>query len=133
MKKFAVGTALLHYNRWTGWESEKVREAFQELNFNEVKRLRPNDQIWFDVDPLHPNGKVYGFVLVEIKNIEIDEDRVKIVHTIGFNNIRRKNSSTEIFRLKNEHDMLLLAEQNPLATQILTKESKKLAKEFGLC
>lgn len=122
-KKFPLGTTLVYYNKWTNWESKEIREALEGLTFDEVAGLSVGDQIWVDVDPLHPNGKVYGCVLAAVTEIEkVDEDTVMVRYEApnlsGGRRIYKDHGTTQLARLKNESETFVFVQDNPVATVV---------------
>lgn len=67
----AVGTPIIYYNKWTGFETDVFREQFRHLPPEELKLLVVGDVVYLDIDPLHPAGKVYGRVKAIITQIDV--------------------------------------------------------------
>ena len=133
MEQFATGTTLVYFNQWTGWESDEIRGAFKQLTFDEVIALSTGDRVWLDVDPLHPNGKVYGYVLHEVKSVEnTDSNTIMLRFSRGGYTTVWRDGNSGVFRLKNERDTLRFVEQNPLATRVVTEEGERIARAMGL-
>ncbi|MEK6862381.1 MAG: hypothetical protein AABY07_10555 [Nanoarchaeota archaeon] len=58
---------IFYYNRWRGVDLPQVRECFKKLSPGEIASLKPGDEIWYDDEPYHLNGKVYGYTRAVVK------------------------------------------------------------------
>jgi len=121
---FTPGTLVLFYNLWTGWESPEIREAFEELEYENVKELKEGDLVWIDGQPYHMNGKVYGCLLVKITRIETpglqdEPNSIKIHFKEGFTVSTPKHPG-RFFRLNHEDKVAKIVDLNPLATRVDT-------------
>ncbi|MCX6749618.1 MAG: hypothetical protein NTW17_02640 [Candidatus Pacearchaeota archaeon] len=52
---------VFYYNEWRGVNKPEVCECFSRLSPKEVANLKPGEEIWYDDEPYHLNGKVYGY------------------------------------------------------------------------
>lgn len=103
---FRVGDWFIYYNKWTGWEPEDLPKRKPVY----PKDMKVGDKLWLDVDPIHHHGKVYGYVLVEIKEIKDD----KVFYTGGWICYSDK-WGTKFSKFLNEKKAFAFWEKHPLA------------------
>lgn len=79
-----VGTAIIYYNKWTGFETRAFNGQFELLSAEEILFLKPGEVVYVDVDPLHPHGKVYGRIKVVITDIQCVKIRGLVEFRISY-------------------------------------------------
>ncbi len=67
---YPAGTIIVTSNKWSGFSNEDISGCFQHLNKEEIKNLKPGDDVWRDEEPYHHHGKVYGYTLRKVEKIE---------------------------------------------------------------
>lgn len=102
-------TAAIYYNKWTGWENNKVASFFRQGTEEDLKTLKPGDKIWLDTDPIHPNGKVYGYLASIFKKFEDG----KLEHSDGWTTMLGK-----LYILTDKEGFESYVKEHPLATKI---------------
>ena len=63
---------VFHYNRWNGIEVPEIATCFALMKLDEVRGLKKGNEVWKDLEPYHPNGKVYGYSRIIISRREKD-------------------------------------------------------------
>jgi ribosomal protein L21E len=81
--RIPFGTPVIYYNRWTGFETDRFRDQFKNLSGKDLSELAVGTTVFVDVDPIHPNGKVYGRFKGQITRLRIDGDRVAVTYQCG--------------------------------------------------
>lgn len=100
---FPVGTFIISYNKWTDWQIPREWDIFHNLEYEEVRNLVAGDHIWVDVDPIHPNGKVYGRQLKLVTRREyVPEGGVRIHFQGGMRWVRFDDPSGKFATIKDE-------------------------------
>ena len=114
---FPLGTTLVTYNQWTNWEKPADQNWFKPLCFGRVAELDPGNQVWIDIDPLHPHGKVYGRRLCQITKIIGNPNRggLWLEYTSGGSRMRINESARKFARLTNERAVRWWCDRHPLA------------------
>lgn len=65
-----LGTPVIYFNQWTGFETREFSELFKILSAEEITNLKVGQEIYVDIDPLHRHGKVYGRIKAVVTKIE---------------------------------------------------------------
>jgi hypothetical protein len=78
-----VGTPIIYYNHWTGFETEAFRKQFKQFTPEEIRKLKKGDVIYVDIDPLHPRGKVYGHIKALVTDVEYTSGSEIRIHYRG--------------------------------------------------
>lgn len=104
------GTAVLTYNKWTGHDSDEIAPHFRKATRSDIRNLKKGDVIWIDEDPIHPNGKVYGFIKHKVIRMEGEG----IHFDGGFTTLHER-----IFFVDNEQPLAKLIEANPKITDVI--------------
>ncbi len=115
---FPIGTTLVTYNQWTNWQKPADQHWFEPLCLGRVEELDPGDQVWVDVDPLHPTGKVYGRKLVKInsrKGSISSSEGLWISHSLGGCRFKIGEDRQKFARLTNERAVRWWCDRHPLA------------------
>ncbi len=81
------------YNRWREVDLPSVRECFERLSPQEILTLKPGDEVWYNDEPYHLNGKVYGYTRGIIKETPPKND---IASTVLFKLTHPRNLKTLI-------------------------------------
>jgi hypothetical protein len=68
------GSVLIFYNEWTGWEDQQKIIHQSMTPWPPERAPAVGDRFWMNEDPLHPYGKVYGYLLYQIEGL--DRNRV---------------------------------------------------------
>ncbi len=103
----------LYYNRWNGLKTKHVSPLFILLTFEEVAGLSEGTQIWFDQDPIHPQGKVYGFLQRTITGVDkLSETQLGVNFNDGFSRIK-KGGQIKLYRLLDENALRELIKSDP--------------------
>ncbi|HYE22736.1 MAG TPA: hypothetical protein VD998_04065 [Verrucomicrobiae bacterium] len=119
------GTAVLTYNRWTEYENRDVHRHFRQATAEDIRNLKSGDAIWIDEDPIHPNGKVYGFVKTRVDCVEGN----KIHFDGGFTTLHNK-----IFIVDDESVLAEMIAADPKMTDVVGESGRmatRLIQEFG--
>lgn len=126
----------VYYNRWRGVEIKGIGACFDRLEEKDYETISPGDELWVDPDPLHPNGKVYGFAKVKVSNVEDDPDgKNKRVHYSGrFVGSGFSNTCLGRFYQLTDTDALetLVAEHGDKMTDLFSSREKYTRGLFGL-
>ncbi len=120
------GTAVLCYNQWTGYENQTVGRFFRQATAEDIRRLQPGDVVWLDEDPIHPNGKVYGFVKTKVEGVEGD----RVYFQGGFTTLHGK-----IHFVSDEAELAKLIASDPLMTDVIGtsgRQATRILKQRGL-
>jgi hypothetical protein len=122
MKELPIGTALIYFNQWTGFETKEFRGKFVPFTEDEIKNLKKDDVIYVDVDPLHPQGKVYGWVKATVMRVvPLENGEFQIAYN-GVNYMGTKRTKDglciDIERAVDEQALADIAARLPLSTQI---------------
>ena len=110
----------LYYNRWTGWENNTISNFFRPATIEDIEKMKSGDQIWMDVDPIHPNGKVYGYLSFKFKQFK----EGYLYYNAGYTSMLSK-----IYILTDEPALRKFIEKNPLSVDIYG-ESGRMATEI---
>ena len=82
--RIPLGTPVIYYNKWTGFETNRFRGQFTSLSAKELRELAPGTTIYKEVDPLHPHGQVYGRMKGMIVSITPkDESSIWVEYDFG--------------------------------------------------
>jgi hypothetical protein len=110
---------VLYYNRWTGFECQAIGRQFRPMTRAEVERIAVGNEVWMDRDPIHRNGKVYGFVRERITRVErMGGDEIRLHFTSGFTTVSPQRSTHPCFAVRNHPALARLVAANPLCTRI---------------
>jgi hypothetical protein len=85
-----VGRAVLTYNRKAQYDNLSLARYFRQPTSEELRNLQPGDTIWVEVDDLHRDGGVYGFLKVKvarIRDLTIEYGR-DLLHVAWFGQLR---------------------------------------------
>ncbi len=52
---------IFYYNQWNGIRLPEIAECFTAMPTKAVTKLKVGAEVWRDLEPYHPNGKVYGY------------------------------------------------------------------------
>lgn len=118
-----LGTAVLYFNQWTGYRNRDVTRHFRKASAADIERLRAGDVIWINEDPIHPNGKVYGFVKARVKKVEGKE----IHFDSGFTTFHNK-----IFLVSDESVLSELIASDPKMTDVIGGSGRMASRLLGL-
>jgi hypothetical protein len=72
------GQIVVYFDQWSGYENNKLRDSFRPMSDNTVGNLSVGDTVWRDIDPIHPRGKVYGFMRDVVSAIELKDGEAVI-------------------------------------------------------
>ncbi len=100
----------LYFNQWTGLQNREVGKCFAPATLEELQSLKKGDDIWIDEDPIHPNGKVYGFLRSTFKKFEDG----MVYHSSGYGSLLHK-----FYILKDEDQLRSLIESDPKICDII--------------
>ena len=102
-------TKALYYNQWTGWENNTINSFFRRATTEDIEKMKAGDQVWIDIDPIHPNGKVYGYLAFKFKKFADGY----LYHNAGYTSMLSK-----IYILTDEPALRKFIKENPLADDI---------------
>lgn len=57
-------------NRWEDWSRPEIDQCFASMSPSEAALLKKGNSVWYDGEPYHPNGKVYGYTHVILTDVE---------------------------------------------------------------
>lgn len=111
---------VLYYNRWTGFESHAIRGQFRPMTIAEVHAIAVGDEVWMSRDPIHPNGKVYGYARRRITGVAyLENDDIQLYFASGFTTVSPKRSTHPCAVIDDPRALArLIAWAQPLATQV---------------
>jgi len=110
---------VLHYNRWTGFESKVIAAQFRRMTAAEVEAIAVGDEVWVSRDPIHPNGKVYGYARERITGVAYLEERGETrLHFSGGCTTVAERSTHPCYVVKSPSTLARLVVANPLCTQV---------------
>lgn len=104
------GTAVLTYNKWTRHDSDKVAPHFRKATPTDIQNLKKGDAIWLNQDPIHPNGKVYGFVKHKVTR----KEGAGIHFDNGFT-----SNHDKIYFVDDERALAKLIDEDPKVTDVI--------------
>lgn len=105
----------LYYNQWTGLQNDEVTKCFAPATSEDLNGLKAGDDIWIDEDPIHPNGKVYGFLRSTFKKFE----NGMVYHSSGYGSLLHK-----FYILKDEARLRSLIEADPRICDVIGKSGR---------
>jgi hypothetical protein len=76
-----IGTVAITSNGWSDWDIDKagLPNPFKELSKEQVNGLKVGDRVWrYEMDLLYQQGKVYGFVMLEVTHVEHGKGKPQI-------------------------------------------------------
>ncbi|MFZ2193286.1 MAG: hypothetical protein WAV31_03505 [Candidatus Moraniibacteriota bacterium] len=120
------GTVVLTYNQWTGYDNYAVCNYYRPATEDEIRNLKPGNAIWINEDPLHPRGKVYGFVKKKVNRVEGN----KVYFGNGFTTFH-----DSIFFVEDETALEKLIATDPRMTDIIGDSGRaatKIIEKLGL-
>lgn len=103
---FREGDYLITYNQWTGWQSDFLKGELEAIH---PKDLKVGDKFWQEEDPIHCNGKVYGYCCNKVISVDEEKDWVKY----KYGGSSRSFMEDRIFRLKDSQKIEEFCEKNP--------------------
>ncbi|MDQ2933105.1 MAG: hypothetical protein M3Q80_01870 [bacterium] len=109
------GTTVLTYNKWTHYENHDIWTHFRKATPSDISNLKAGDTIWIDEDPIHPNGKVYGFVKKKVTRCEAN----KIHFENGYITV-----PDLIYFVDNEKPLMELMATDPKITDIIGESGR---------
>ena len=117
-----IGTPVIYYNQWTGFKTKAFRDQFVALSADDIKQLKEGDEIYVDIDPLHPNGKVYGRIKTKVHKLEpIGSGEFRIYYSggpwSGFKTTR-DGVCRDIEKAKDEQALAAIVSRLPLSKEI---------------
>ncbi len=117
-----IGTLLIHYNHWTGFETKEFKGQFNPMTSEDIRNLKAGDIVFINLDPLHPNGKVYGRVKAFIEKMEPCADGefrfyFESPRARGFGTTKNGVSS-KIDKAVNEAVLVEIVKRLPLSTKL---------------
>jgi ribosomal protein L21E len=118
--RIPFGTPVIYYNRWTGFETDRFRDQFKHLSGKDVSDLDVGAVVFVDVDPIHPNGKVYGRFKGKITGIKTEGDSVSVGYECesavrGTKRIKLEAESTDFATAIDEDALAGILDELPLA------------------
>jgi hypothetical protein len=119
----AFGTAVLTYNRWTEYENKDIHRYFRRATAEDIQNLKAGDAVWIDEDPIHPNGKVYGFIKTKVERVEGN----KIHFDDGFTTLHNK-----IYFVDDEPTLAALVAADPKMTDVIGDSGRLASKLLGV-
>jgi hypothetical protein len=106
---FKPGDLLIYYNwRGGGHQRHSDQNWFNQLSHEQHLDLRVDDQVWIEGE-LDPGGKVYGYRLIEITDLELLSDRMRLTYVGGGSSgcfsviLDPKKFETSVAQLTNEN------------------------------
>ena len=124
---FKLGQPILYYNKWTGFENEDISSCFRKATYDDLVEMKDGGSVWINQDPIHPNGKVYGYVQRRVLSVEVSETALRICWGIDrYSNKVRGESLYPLFILTEPQKLSGLLKRYPLATQVISDESQEL-------
>lgn len=117
-KPIEPGTVVLTYNKWTNYSDQAIANFFRRASLEDIQSLKECDIIWIYRDPLHPNGKVYGF------------EKSKFIRRIGQKVYFEGGSTTlheVIFIVNDEEGLSKLVADNPKSTDIIGDQGRMVS------
>ena len=97
-------------NEHTGWLSSEIGKFFRRATFDDFQALKPGQDIWLDEDPIHLNGKVYGYRRCQF----VSFDGVKLYHSNGMTSYLHK-----VFLVEDPGALQRFLEEHPLASDVI--------------
>jgi ribosomal protein L21E len=121
--RIPFGTPVLHYNLWTGFETDRFRDQFKHLSGKDVSDLDVGATVFVDVDPIHWRGKVYGRFKGTITVIKMEGDSVFVGYECegavrGIKRIQLDAQSTDFATANDEDALADILDELPLAKVI---------------
>lgn len=108
--RIPLGTPVIYYNKWTGFETDRFRGQFTALSGKQVSELSPGTVVYKDVDPLHMHGKVYGRVKGQIVSVVPKDGALWVEYdfgTFGRGGTRIElDAESTVFEIANDEDVL---------------------------
>lgn len=111
---------VLYYNRWTEFESRVIREQFRPMTATEVETIAVGDEVWRSRDPIHPNGKVYGYAREVITRVKrMPNDDIQLYFASGFTTVSPKRSTHPCAVVDDPRELArLVRREQPQSTQV---------------
>lgn len=121
--RIPFGTPIIYFNQWTRFETDRFRDQFKHLSGKDVSDLDVGATVFVDVDPIHPNGKVYGRFKGKITGIRKDGDSVWVGYECegavrGNKRIELDAESTDFATANDEDALAAILDELPLAKVI---------------
>ena len=121
--RIPFGTPVIYYNLWTGFETDRFRDQFKHLSGKDVSDLDVGATVFVDVDPIHPDGKVYGRYKAKITRIEPRGSSVSVYHECegvykGISRVDLDQVSTKFTLAIDEDALADILDELPLAKVI---------------
>ncbi len=118
-----LGTPLISYNRWTGFETKRFQGQYNYLNGEAVSNLEVGAIVYVEVDPIHPMGKVYGRLKGKITHITVENGMVSVGyecgHAVGgMKRVPLDAASTDFATAIDEEVLAAILDELPLAKVI---------------
>jgi hypothetical protein len=112
-----VGSPIVHFNQWTGFENKEVCKFFELMTLDDIAKLSEGDILWVDVDPMHRHGKVYGWVKATLLHKTWADPGYEISWKGGSVSGRynRLVENTKFYKVKDEAALLAFTKNFPLA------------------
>ncbi|NQV89684.1 MAG: hypothetical protein HQ488_05150 [Parcubacteria group bacterium] len=63
------GATVVYLHKWRGFRNKEIGPCFTPIAVKTLRRMQPGSLVWVDTDPMHMQGKVYGYTLVTIGSI----------------------------------------------------------------
>jgi len=105
---------VLYYNRWTGYEAKpgEVSRLFERATSQQIRSLQTGQRVWFEMDAIHMNGNVFGYVPRIVNEVEggiinFADGHCTVDQALG-----------KIHFPKDEESLLQFMTDNPLSTVI---------------
>ncbi len=67
-----AGCLLIYYNYWNNWSDEQQCISQSLIRWTEHRDPEPGELFWMKEDPLHPQGKVYGYRLHRVQQVDTE-------------------------------------------------------------
>lgn len=110
---------ILHYNRWTDFECPAIGRQFRAMTAREVHAIAVGDEVWMSQDPIHPNGKVYGYVRERISRVVcLPDGDIRLHFRDGFTTVSPKRSTHPCYAVRNHPALARLVANQPMCTQV---------------
>lgn len=121
--RIPFGTPIISYNQWTGFETTRFANQFRRLSGEETSNLTEGATVYVDVDPLHPNGKVYGLIKGCVTSVKLAGDDVLVGHRCegvlsGEMRVRLTDESSNLAVAIDESTLADILDELPKATVI---------------
>ncbi|MDO8621894.1 MAG: hypothetical protein Q7R80_01565 [bacterium] len=110
---------VLHYNRWTGLESQAIAKQFRPMTATEVRAIAVGDEVWMSQDPIHSNGKVYGYARRLITKVErLPNGEFRLHFESGYTTVAPTRSTLPCYAVPRPRSLARLVVETPLCTQV---------------